>query len=373
MGGSHARNIKSKVNGATLTAVSDVVKEKADAMAKELDCTAFYEPTQLIESGKVDAVLIATPHYSHTTIGTAALDKGLHVLVEKPISVHKADCENLVAAHKDKKQVFAAMFQQRTMPIYKKVKQLVSSGELGELRRVNWIITNWFRSEAYYASGTWRATWKGEGGGVLLNQCPHNLDLLQWICGMPTKVQGFCRLGQWHNIEVEDDVTAYMLFPNGASGVFVTSTGEAPGTNRLELCGENGRLVVEDGCIRFKRNEVPMTEFSRTTKQSFATPESWDCEITPKGDGGKHLIIMQNFVDAIAKGTELIAPACEGTNSVELANAMLYSSFTGKPVDLPLDGAAFETMLRKLIDESQFVKKKVDGVVADMNASFAKV
>ncbi len=372
MGGTHARTITSQVNGATLTAVSDIAKDKADAMAKELGCKAFYTPEELIDSGEVDAVLIATPHYSHTTIGAAALRKDLHVLVEKPISVHKADCERLVSAHKGGKQVFAAMFQQRTQPVYQKVKQLVSTGELGTLRRVNWIITSWFRSEAYYASGTWRATWKGEGGGVLLNQCPHNLDLLQWICGMPTKVQGFCRLGQWHTIEVEDDVTAYMEFPGGASGVFVTSTGEAPGTNRLELCGDNGRLVVEGGAIRFSRNEIPTSEFNRTTKQMFGTPDTWECEISPKGNGGKHVVIMQNFVDAITKGTELIAPACEGTNSVELANAILYSSMNGKAVELPLDGAAYEQMLEKLIKESTFVKGTVDGVEMDMNASFAK-
>lgn len=370
MGTNHARNIVKEVKNATLAAVCDGDAGKADTVASELGCKAYHDADALLDSDDVDAVLIATPHYSHTTIGSKALEKGLHVLVEKPISVHKADCERLIAARKDPKQVFAAMFQQRTAATYRKVKQLIENGELGELRRVNWIITNWFRTEAYYASGGWRATWKGEGGGVLLNQCPHNLDLLQWLCGMPVKVRAFCRLGQWHDIEVEDDVTAYMEFANGASGVFVTTTGEAPGTNRLELCGENGKLVVENGSLHFTRNEVPMTEFSRTSTQSFATPERWECDIPVRGGGGSHAQIIQNFVDAITGDAELIAPAQEGINSVELANAMLYSSMTDQTVELPLDGAVFERMLQKLIKESTFVKKTADDVGSDLSASF---
>ncbi len=370
MGTNHARNIVKEIKNATLTAVSDGDAKRADTVAAELGCTAFHDVDALLGSRDIDAVLIATPHYSHTTIGTRALEKGLHVLVEKPISVHKADCERLIAAHKGHKQVFAAMFQQRTAATYRKVKQLIESGELGELRRVNWIITSWFRTEAYYASGGWRATWKGEGGGVLLNQCPHNLDLLQWLCGMPVKVRAFCRLGQWHDVEVEDDVTAYMEFANGATGVFVTTTGEAPGTNRLELCGENGKLVVENGSLHFSRNETPMSEFSRTSTQKFATPERWECDIPVRGGGGSHAQVIQNFVDAIAGSAELIAPAEEGINSVELANAMLYSSLTDQTVELPLDGAVFERMLQKLIEESTFVKKAAVDVDSDMSASF---
>ncbi|MBD3239771.1 MAG: gfo/Idh/MocA family oxidoreductase [Chitinivibrionales bacterium] len=370
MGTSHARNIANNTKNVTLAAVCDGDAQKADSVAAELGCKAYHDSKTLIDSGELDAVLIATPHYSHTDIGVHALEKGLHVLVEKPISVHKADCERLIAAHNAKKQVFAAMFQQRTAATYRKVKQLIDGGELGELRRVNWIITSWFRTEAYYASGGWRATWKGEGGGVLLNQCPHNLDLLQWLCGMPVKVRAFCRFGQWHDIEVEDDVTAYMEFPNGATGVFVTTTGEAPGTNRLELCGENGKLVVEHGSLHFTRNEVPMSEFSRTSNQSFATPERWECEIPVRGDGGSHAQVIQNFIDAITGDAELIAPAAEGINSVELANAMLYSSIVDQTVELPLDGAVFERTLQKLIKESTFVKKTKDGVKSDLSASF---
>jgi len=356
MGRSHANLLRDgRVAGASLAAVSDVSEAAMGAFA---GIPQFADPAKLIGSEDVDAVLIATPHYSHTPLGIAALKRGLHVLVEKPIGVHKNDCAKLIAAHKGGSQIFAAMFNQRTDPYYQKIRELVQSGELGEIRRVNWIITNWFRSEAYYSSGGWRATWRGEGGGVLLNQCPHNLDLLQWIFGMPNSVRAFCRFGKYHKIEVEDDVTAYMEFPNGATGVFVTTTGEAPGTNRLEVTAERGKLVYENDRLTFTRNEVETTRFSRTTKAAFAAPPTWDITIPVNGHGPQHLGILQNFADAILEGAPLLAPGAEGSHSVELANAMLHSTFTDKTVTFPLDGDAYERRLQKLIAGSKPAGKK---------------
>jgi len=233
---------------------------------------------------------------------------------------------------------------------------LVQNGELGALQRVCWTVTNWFRTQAYYNSGGWRATWKGEGGGVLLNQCPHNLDLLQWICGMPVRVRGFCGLGKRHHIEVEDEVTAYLEYANGATGVFITGTGEAPGTNRLEICGDRGKLVLENGELRFTRNEVPAAEFLRTSKEGFSTPPVWHVTFPPVDGGAQHAGIMRNFTDAILDDAPLPAPAPEEIRSVELANAMLYSSLIGQTVELPLDSAAYENLLQKLIRESKFTK-----------------
>lgn len=372
MGGVHAQTVlDGKVSRCRLAAVCD-----ADATRlAEFDgkAQAFTDSRAMVRSGEIDAVLIATPHYAHTTIGIDALEQGLHVLVEKPISVHKADCERLIAAHRKRRQVFAAMFNTRTDPHYKKVKMLIEDGHLGELMRVNWIITTWYRTERYFAAGGWRATWKGEGGGVLLNQCPHQLDMLQWLCGMPVKVRGFCGLGKRHDIEVEDDVTAYLEFKNGATGVFITSTGEAPGTNRLELAGENGKVVVEDGNVRFTRNEQSAITFCKTADGPFATPDTWNIDIPVDGEGGQHLEIMQNFTDAILDRKPLIAPAKEGINSVELANAILLSSLLGKAVDVPISGKAFERRLKKLAAESTFVKKTVKtGGRVDMAASFSK-
>jgi predicted dehydrogenase len=356
-----------KVRRAALTAVSDAVPAR---LAPFGALQTFTRSEDLIRSGAVDAVIIATPHYFHTSIGIDALQQGLHVLVEKPISVHKADAQRLIAAHTNPKQVFAAMFNVRTEPVFRKIKKLIEAGELGEIRRINWIITDWFRPASYYASSGWRATWEGEGGGVLLNQCPHQLDLLQWLCGMPVRLRAFCHLGKFHKIEVEDEVTAYLEYANGATGVFVASTGEAPGTNRLEIAGEQGKLVFESGKIAFTRNETPTSVFAQTTTDLFAKPDVWQVDVPVKGAAGQHQEITQNFVDAILDGAPLIAPAEEGLHSVELANAMLFSSLRGETLDLPLDAAAFERQLQELIERSTFQKQTREARADDMDKSF---
>jgi predicted dehydrogenase len=369
MGSVHARYLlDGMIERATLAAVADIDPAPMEPYAA---VQRFSSGSELIHSGTVDAVLIATPHYFHTTLGIEALQSGLHVLVEKPISVHKADCQRLIAAHTNKKQVFAAMFNQRTDPRFKTIKKMIDDGELGAIQRVNWIITDWFRTETYYASGTWRATWKGEGGGVLLNQCPHNLDLLQWMTGMPVRVRGFCTLGKYHTIEVEDEVTAYLEYANGATGVFVTTTGEAPGTNRLEIAGDRGKLVAEGNKVSFIRNEVATSEFNRTSPERFSKPPSSINEIAVQGRGGQHAEVTQNFVNAILDGAPLIAPAEEGIRSVEMANAMLYSSMIGATVNMPLDSAAYEEFLHGLIRSSTLEKKAAaQSGPEDMTKSF---
>ena len=377
MGSSHATMIfEKKVRRARLAAVCDIAPEKMAQFDKTV--LKFTDSRKLIRSGEVDAVVIATPHYGHTTIGIDALNNGLHTLVEKPISVHKADAERLIAAYnaarrKSKKTVFAAMFNQRTDPHCIKIRDLIQSGELGAITRINWIVTEWYRTQAYYDAGGWRATWVGEGGGVLMNQCPHNLDLMQWFFGMPVKVRAFCEFGKYHNIEVEDAVTAYMEYANGATGVLITTTGEAPGTSRLEVCGENGKVVLEAGKITWTRNVTGQAKFIKTAKGGFDRPETWTIDIPCHGWGGQHLEILQNYTDAILDGVPLIAPAEEGIRSVELCNAMLYSSFTGKTVDIPISAKTYEQLLKKLIKSSKFVKKVVkQSGKADLSKSFMK-
>lgn len=324
-----------------------------------------------MHSGLVDAVIIATPHYAHTTIGIEALKAGLHVMVEKPISVHKADAEKLLAAHTDKKQVFGAMLNQRFNPYFLAIKRLIDNGELGEIRRTNWIITDWFRPEIYYASGGWRGTWKGEGGGVLVNQCPHNIDLFQWMCGMPSSVRANCSFGRFHDIEVEDAVTAYFEYPNGATGVFITTTGEAPGTNRLEIAGDRGKIVAENDKITFTRNEIPSNQYSVETENAFGMPDKWVCEIPVPAGGNQHVEIMNNFIGAILDGTPLIGAASDGINSVELANSMLLSTWTNKTIELPMDSKAFERRLKKAIKESTIGEKVVRKAKVDITKSWA--
>lgn len=366
MGSGHVAGM-SAIKRCKLTAVCDIVPEKLDRYRQY---KTFTDSEQMIRSGEIDAILIAVPHYDHTTIGIDAMQNGIHVLTEKPISVHKADCERLIGAHTNTDLVFAAMFNQRTDPFYKRIRSIVQNGELGEIRRTACIATNWFRSEAYYASGGWRATWAGEGGGVLLNQCPHTLDLFQWICGMPTKIRAFCKFGKFHNIEVEDDVTAYLEYANGATGVFVATTGEAPGTSRLEIAGDRGKLVFENDKITFDRTEMSVEEFCKTTPEAFSTPKVWRCDIPESNHGPQHAGIIQNFVDVILDGGKLVAPAEEGIHSVEFANAMLYSTFTDSTVELPLDAAAYESALKSRIASSRFVKELREDVQVDLAKSF---
>jgi predicted dehydrogenase len=369
MGSVHAQNIiEGKVPHCTLTAVCDRHPER---MKRFSSAEPFHSVDDFLVSSETDAVLIATPHYSHTTIGIQALQSGRHLLVEKPISVHKADAERLIAAHRRPDQVFAGMFNQRTDPFFKKLRWLARSGELGAIRRVNWTITNWFRTEAYYQSSNWRATWAGEGGGVLLNQCPHNLDLFQWIFGMPARVRAFCQFGRYHDIEVEDDVTAYLEYSDGMTAVFTASTGEAPGTNRLEVAAERGKVVIENDQFAFSRNELPMSEFSRTDPGRFSVPPAWEIKIPIEGHGPQHNGILANFVAAILDRTPLIAPAQEGIRSLELANAFLLSTLEDRTIQLPIDAALFEEHLKKLISSSTRKEPKVVREVSDdMSRSF---
>ena len=369
MGQVHADSVAAgKISRCRLAAVCDPDEQ---VLKRYSQARPFLLSSDLIASGEVDAVLVATPHYSHTTIGIAALEAGLHLLVEKPLCVHKADCERLIAAHRSEKQVFAAMFNQRTDPYYLKLRELICNGEFGTIRRINWIITNWFRTAAYYSSGGWRATWAGEGGGVLLNQCPHQLDLWQWLFGMPRKVRAFCQIGRYHDIEVEDDVTAYLEYANGTTGVFVTSTGEAPGTDRLEVTAERGRVVIENDRFLYARNEVPMSKFCNESPERFSQPSARNVEIPLRGRGGQHDEVLQNFVDAILQGKSLIAPAAEGIHSVELANAMLLSSFADKTVEIPIDAKAYERFLKEKIAGST-MRKKVTSLPVSQIEDFSK-
>lgn len=361
MGTGHTKYLsKGEVAGAELTAVVDPREERLQWAQQNLGdkVKRFATADELFAAKCVDAVLIATPHYDHPALAIRSFAEGLHVLIEKPAGVYTKQVRemNEVAAKSGK--VFGIMYNQRTNPLYQKLRDLVQSGELGEIRRTNWIITNWYRSQSYYDSGGWRATWAGEGGGVLLNQDPHQLDLWQWTIGMmPSRVRAFCYFGKYRNIEVEDDVTAFVEYPNGATGVFVTTTGEAPGTNRYEVTGDRGKIVIEDGKLTFWRLRVPESQFNREYKGGFGQPECWKCEIPVPGDKGNgHMLITQNWVDAIRKGTPLLAPGEEGIKGLTLSNAMHLSTWTDNWVNLPIDEDLFYEKLQQQIANSKSTK-----------------
>lgn len=368
MGSSHAKSIlEGKVENARLTAVSDIVparlKWAENNLGTEVEC--FASPKKFYQLADVDAVLIATPHYNHPFLAVEAFKNDLHVLIEKPAGVYTKAVKKMNKAAASTDIVFGIMYNQRTRAIYQKLKDLIDSGELGEIKRTNWII-DWYRSQSYYNNGDWRATWEGEGGGVLLNQDPHQLDLWQWICGMPTRIRAFAENGKYHRIEVEDDVTAYVEYENGATGVFVTSTGIAPETNRLEITGNKGKIIVENNEIIFKRLRTPEREFNKKFKGGFGSPEYWECKIPVEGENLEHVGILNNWVDAILTGAELIAPGEEGIKGLTISNAMHLSAWTDDWVELPIDENLFKEKLDEKIEKSTFVKESVEAETMDV-------
>ncbi|WP_145408766.1 Gfo/Idh/MocA family protein [Paenibacillus xylanexedens] len=363
MGAAHARTlIAGEVPGAELVAVCDVRQEMAKWVSDNFPASVVYwqDAEQMMGSGTIDAVIIATPHYDHPEQAIQAFRHGLHVMIEKPAGVYTKQVREMNEAASASGKCFSIMYNQRTNPLYIKLRDLIASGELGEIRRTNWIITNWYRSQSYYDSGGWRATWAGEGGGVLINQDPHQLDLWQWTIGMmPVRMRAFCSFGKYRNIEVEDDVTAYVEYANGATGVFVTTTGEAPGTNRFEVNGDRGKIVIEDGKLTFWRLRESEPEFNQRFNGGFGQPECWECDVPITGVESGHPGLIRNWVDAIRTGVPLIAPGEEGIHGLTLSNAMLLSTWTDHWVELPMDEELFYEHLQERIAQS--VMKKDPG------------
>ena len=361
MGFAHAKCIyRREIIGLRLTAVCDIQKERLEQCSTELSGVKCYKNfCDMLDGSLVDAVLIATPHPHHSEMAIAAFQKGLHVLVEKPadIMVSKARRMNEVAKASGKK--FGIMFNQRTYPLHEKARELVQNGTLGELKRSMWIITNWYRTQHYYESGGWRATWGGEGGGVLLNQAPHNLDVWQWICGMPVSVRATCNVAKYHQIEVEDEATLFVRYENGATGVFVTSTGELPGTNRLEIVGTKGKIVLEQGVLKHWRLPEDERSICFYSNDSYVQCESVYEEYMCDNEDMAHKGILQNFVNSILYGEELIAPGSDGIKELMLSNAAYLSSWKdGVEIALPIDEKEFEQRISELRAESVYYKEQ---------------
>ena len=340
------------LNGETteleITAVADTDPARLAWAAENLPGVQRFDSAQaLLDSGAVDAVVVAVPHYDHPGLCLEALKRNIHVMCEKPAGVYTKAVRPVIEYAKICPATFAMMFNQRTNCVYRKMKEIVASGALGQIRRVNWLITSWFRSQSYYDSGSWRATWAGEGGGVLLNQCPHNLDLLQWICGMPVRVRAFVHNGKWHDIEVEDDVTAYMEFENGATGTFITSTGDTPGDNRFEITLDGGTLICDGKALTLEKLKTPIPQFMREYKAGFGRP---DCEVMSVETDGLNLQtagVLNAFAAHILRGEPLVAEGAEGINGLTLSNAMHLSAWTDQMISLPLDEDLFLTELNK--------------------------
>ncbi|MEM1109881.1 MAG: Gfo/Idh/MocA family oxidoreductase [Planctomycetota bacterium] len=382
MAGAHQEYF-SGIDALQYTAASELNEEKRNEVVEKYGVEGYADASEMIASGKVDAILIACPHYFHPQYAIEAFEHGVHVLCEKPIAVTAKAAQEVIEAYEKAKAkhpglIFAGMFNQRTRPAWKEIKRLCSDGSLGELVRVSWTITDWFRTQAYYDSGGWRATWAGEGGGALINQCPHNLDLLQWFVGMPAKVTAKIGLGRYHHIEVEDDVTALLEFDNGATGTFITSTGQSPGINRLEIVGDNGTIIADahrDDSLTFLRADQPVSEFTQTSTERFGdVPSTTVTFQSPDAPHGEHETITRNFIETVSAGgtqDDLVAPGTEMIHGLELGNAILMSGLQNQSVDLPTDRDAFDQLLEDLKANSTFKKNETVKTNTTMGNSFA--
>ena len=350
MGSAHAQCIASgEVRGMTLAAVCDIQPRRLEwCRARFPEARRFADWHKLLRSGAADAVLVATPHPLHAEIAAEAMRCGLDVLSEKPADISVFRAREAARAAAETGRAYAIMLNQRTNPLFRKARQLVAEGALGELKRSVWIITNWYRTQAYYDSSAWRATWSGEGGGVLLNQAPHNLDLWQWICGMPASLRAQCDVARYHRIAVEDDATLFARYENGATGLFVTSTGEYPGTNRLEISGTRGKLVLENGRMNLWTLAQEESDVRFTAKESFARIPCAQEALIPEGKETAHRGILQNFADHLRRGEPLIAPGPDGLNELAISNAAYLSAWQdGAEVPIPFDEARFDALLRE--------------------------
>lgn len=356
-----------------LVAVCDNDPAKKAKVAEDFPGLPFFDNyLDLLESGIVNAIVTTVPHYDHCVMGIAALERGIHLLGEKPAGVYTKDVERLIeTSKKHPETTFAIFFNQRTNPLYRRVKQLMDEKAIGDLQRATWIITTWWRPQGYYNQSAWRATWGGEGGGVLVNQAPHQLDLLQWICGKPEKVYAKLQYGAGRNIVVENEVNALLDFGNGATGSFITCTNDIVGTDRFEIFGTKGKIIVEDSkklivkqltapeaelsenmdmqdVMRLFMGQVNMEDYVKVTEEEFVTPQ-----------GLQHISVLNNFADHIVNGEPLLANGEEGINGVTLANAMHLSSWLDKEVDYNVDGELYLAELNKRIaEEGKFEQKK---------------
>lgn len=364
-----------KVDNGVLCAMCDNQPSKlqyAKDKYGENEGTHFFDNyIEMLESGLCDAVLVETPHYQHPEIVMECLKRGVHVICDKPAGVYAKQVREMNELALQSNAKFTMMFNQRTNCVYRKMHEMIKEGMLGELQRVTWIITDWYRTQCYYDNGSWRATWDGEGGGVLINQCPHQIDLVQWILGqMPAKVSAHCHYGMWHDIEVEDDVTAYFEYENGATGVFITTTGEAPGTNRLEISGSKGKLLCEDETLIFYQNEIDSILNCKSSDKGFDKPKCNKIVVETDGQNPQHIGILNNFANAILGLEELFIKGVEGIKGVELMNAIELSGWNdGSFVTLPVDEDEYLDELNK---RRAFPKLKTANKekVVDTNGTF---
>jgi len=358
MGSAHCISAK-ELKETKLVFVCDIDEKIAKAKSKEFGVPYFTDYKKAFKSGLCDAVVIATPHWIHPEIAIFAFKNGLHVLSEKPIAVTVADADRMIKAAKDNKKVFAVMFQKRTTSFVKKLTEIIKSAAIGEVTRTL-CIDPWYRTQSYYDSGTWRATWAGEGGGVLINQSSHTIDLFTYIAGLPAKVEAKTRTSL-HKIEVEDEVAVSLEYKNGGWGYFYTSTCEPAGKDAslyMEIAGEKGKIVVSGTDITLYTYSVPVSKFTHQSKGMWSSLDVKEEKVKLDKDVLGHREIMRNFAMAIHKKEKLISPGQEGLNAVEFFNACILSGMKNKAVKIPVNRNEYNSLMKNLVKNSK-AKKNV--------------
>lgn len=362
-----------KIENGVLTALCDNNENKLKTAKEKYGggYEYFSDYSEMLKSGLIDVAMVETPHYQHPQIVMDCIENGINVICDKPAGVYTKQVKEMNDYAEKHNVKFGMMFNQRTNCVYRKMREIIAAGDIGSIQRVTWIITDWFRTQFYYDNGSWRATWKGEGGGVLINQCPHQIDLIQWIVGeMPVKVRAVCHYGKWHNVEVEDDVTAYFEYKNGATGVFITTTGEAPGTNRFEVSGSKGKLLCEDGKLIWFKNDRDCIEVCKTSDKGFDTPACEKVVVETDGENPQHAGIINNFTNSLLGIEKQFVQGVDGINGVELMNAIELSGWNnGEEIALPIDEDRYFNELNEHIAISK-TKKNVKDVVSDTANTF---
>ena len=352
MGPSHARNVASAKKDMVLGAVCDLVADKAAAFGEEMGVPHFTDAQAMYDSGRIDAVILAVPHYWHAPLAFRAARRGVHVLCEKPLASSVSDARAMIAECRKRKVKFGAMLQQRTRAVMKKMKRIIDAGKIGEVFRVQMICSSWFRTQAYYDSGAWRGTWDGEGGGVLINQAPHSLDLFQWIgMGLPKRVHALLATRE-HRIEVEDTANVLCDYGDGKVGYLYASTAEEPGMEQLTVVGDKGTLVAEGRSLRWGKLKTPIRKHVYGSKSRMGgggeQETTWTDVPLPKDPGGGHILVIKAFAGSVLRGEPMVATGAEAINELEISNAAYVSGFKDKTVDLPIGAVEMDRLLTKL-------------------------
>lgn len=329
-----------------LVGVTDVNAALAEQRAEELGCPAFPDYPSMLSATRPDVVVIMTPHPFHAEIAIAALEAGCHVLCEKPMAVHVGEADAMIAAAERAGRLLAVSLQFRHRPEIVAAKQIVDAGGLGELQRVD-VLACWTRANRYYQQMPWRGTWKGEGGGVLMNQAPHNLDLACYLAGPPSRVVAWTRT-RLQPIEAEDTAHAMLSWPGGAMGTIHASTAEADTGDRIELLGTGGRLLVTPGHLTYERFSPDLRQHVQETEILWGGPEAQSVPVDLPPGEADHAAVYRDLHDAILHGTPLRSDGVQGRLSLELANAITLSSQRDVAVSLPLDRTAYAELLAEL-------------------------